>query len=493
MELGLESIKRSYTSPDCTSIRIYYSPPAVRRMEPHSRQDTREKQQAQRGHPSLVLTGSGTGLEGGMQNPSSISPPSSSSSYEQWLSSLSTQHQELLKKRGSARSASSGNGDIVASSAAFHGLDISANLSDDMKEMTNCVRQAIQSSSLERKVSASGKESIGSVMAVEMASHSTQTVTQYANIGLQTDTPSRGSGIQSKAWLPRPSSTTTSVLAAARSRQISSSLDKVHSRIDRPCCSPKYGSPKLQRRVSSGSTSRLEGSSRERSLWSLQPRGVGGSAWARSTTTRDSPVLSGLNDGLSSLFSVVEHSGSVESLWRGDGAVPSQGTSPATQPPAAGKPSGAASGTEFQEFLRNICGGRAQGGSVLPGEKLQRESLGLSGLEVDEAKLEGVSGVVGLAGIGGNDNVNRIVQKRFMRHTVREETAVIGGKEYSSPRELPMSSTTEDAACGCASQSLTSSLTRPSRSTTRPPLGHCTHRLQESPTMTDERADHCIE
>ena len=77
----------------------------------------------------------------------------------------------------------------------------------------------------------------------------------------------------------------------------------------------------------SGSTPRLSdgGPSRDRSLWSLQQRplgggGGGGSAWARSTTTRDSPVLSGLNDGLSSLFSVVEHSGSMESLWRGDTA-----------------------------------------------------------------------------------------------------------------------------------------------------------------------------
>ncbi|KAK0153237.1 Protein SOGA1 [Merluccius polli] len=73
-----------------------------------------------------------------------------------------------------------------------------------------------------------------------------------------------------------------------------------------------------------GSTPRLTdgGPSRDRSLWSLQqrPLGGGGSAWARSTTTRDSPVLSGLNDGLSSLFSVVEHSGSMESLWRGEAA-----------------------------------------------------------------------------------------------------------------------------------------------------------------------------
>lgn len=75
-----------------------------------------------------------------------------------------------------------------------------------------------------------------------------------------------------------------------------------------------------------GSTSRLDGSStsRDRSLWNLQQRtmgGGGGSAWARSTTTRDSPVLSGLTDGLSSLFSVVEHSGSTESLWRVDGGA----------------------------------------------------------------------------------------------------------------------------------------------------------------------------
>lgn len=199
-----------------------------------------------------------------------------------------------------------------------------------------------------------------SFQAVGMSTRSTQTAAQYVSVGLQTDhlPGSRGAGLHSKAWSPRPSSTTTSSLASARTRQISTSLDKVHSRIERPCCSPKYGSPKLQRRVSSGiffsyyfflsqvkfvqisfdfplhkceiyvlclgSTSRLDGtsSSRDRSLWSLQQRSIGGgggSAWARSTTTRDSPVLSGLTDGLSSLFSVVEHSGSTESLWRADG------------------------------------------------------------------------------------------------------------------------------------------------------------------------------
>lgn len=166
---------------------------------------------------------------------------------------------------------------------------------------------------------------VRSPQTVSVASRSTQTSAHCVSVGLQTDNlTSRGAGLHAKAWSPRPSSTTPSSLASARTRQISTSLDKVHGRIERPCCSPKYGSPKLQRRVSAGSTSRLDGASsaRDRSLWSLQQRAVGGgggSAWARSTTTRDSPVLSGLTDGLSSLFSVVEHSGSTESLWRVDG------------------------------------------------------------------------------------------------------------------------------------------------------------------------------
>ncbi|TKS77260.1 Protein SOGA1 SOGA family member 1 [Collichthys lucidus] len=459
-ELDLESVQRSYTAPDRTGIRIYYSPPAVRRN-----QEGKELQQDQNGSSSLGLSGSDVGMSA-VETLEIQQPPSSfSSSYEQWLSSLSKQHRELLESRsgcitgsipsvvnngfgGSANSLVDG----MTPSSAFHSLEIgeiSANLSDDMKEMTNCVRQAIRSSSLERK---STKEPGSQV--VGMSTRATQTASQYVSIGLQTDNlpGSRGAGLHSKAWSPRPSSTTTSSLASARTRQISTSLDKVHSRIERPCCSPKYGSPKLQRRVSSGSTSRLDGtsSSRDRSLWSLQQRslsGGGGSAWARSTTTRDSPVLNGLTDGLSSLFSVVEHAGSTESLWRGDGGA-SQGASPARHPPAAGKPSGAAvcgsePGTQrygglVQEFFRNVCSSRAQGGLTMPGERAQRDSLGVLG-SVDEPKPECVSAGIGghgaLAGLGGgNDNVTRIVNKRFMRQTAGEEMVSImgGGKETIS-------------------------------------------------------------
>ncbi|KAM9350316.1 microtubule cross-linking factor 2 [Symphorus nematophorus] len=521
-ELDLESVQRSYTAPDRTGIRIYYSPPAVRRMEHQRRnQVAKEPQLAQNGSSSPGLSGSDVGVTT-VETREVQQPPSSfSSSYEQWLSSLSKQHRELLESRsgciassiptvvnngvgGSANSLVEG----MTPSSAFHGLEIgeiSANLSDDMKEMTNCVRQAIRSSSLERKSTKEpGSQTVG------MSTRSTQTASQYVSIGLQTDNlpNSRGAGLHSKAWSPRPSSTTTSSLASARTRQISTSLDKVHSRIERPCCSPKYGSPKLQRRVSSGSTSRLDGtsSSRDRSLWSLQQRSIsggGGSAWARSTTTRDSPVLSGLTDGLSSLFSVVEHSGSTESLWRGDGGA-SQGASPARQPPAAGKPSGAAvcgsdpGSQRYGGLVQEFCWSRAQGGVTLPGERVQRDALGGLGVlgSVDEPKPECLSAAVGhgaLAGLGGgNDNVTRIVNKRFMRQTAGEEmVSIMGGGKETTSNAGAAGSGTEDAPCDCAAQS--SCFSRPSRTATRHSLGQCKHRPQESPAATEEKGDTCNE
>uniref|UniRef100_A0A8C8JW40 DUF4482 domain-containing protein n=1 Tax=Oncorhynchus tshawytscha TaxID=74940 RepID=A0A8C8JW40_ONCTS len=451
--LDLESIQRSYTAPDKTGIRIYYSPPTMRRMESRLAKEKQDKPQAQQGHLSRASTPSdAVALEG---QPPSSSSSASSSSYDQWLSSLSKQHRDLLEN-------SSGGAGV----APFHGLEISANLSDDMKEMTNCVRQAIRSSSLERNCSKDA-----SSQTVGVSSRSTQTV-QFVSVGLQTDgLGSRGvGGFHTKSsWSPRPSSS----LASARSRHISSSLDKVHSRIDRPCCSPKFGSPKLQRRISA-SSSKLDGgglssaSSRDRSLWNLHQRSStsSGSAWARSTTTRDSPVLSGLNDGLSSLFSVVEHSGSVESLWKSE-----PGASPARQ--AAGKPSGPGPDTgaqkygPFQEFFRNVCG-----------ERGQREVGAM-----DEPKPECLSGV----SLVGNDSVTKIVNKRFMRQMPREELGAPAND--LTARDLTLSSSMEDAACDCNSQSLTSCFARPSRSATRHSLGHCMHRSQEPSTATEERVD----
>ncbi|XP_067227311.1 microtubule cross-linking factor 2 isoform X2 [Chanodichthys erythropterus] len=440
LELSKEYIQRSYTAPDKTGIRIYYSPPTVRRMEsrPVKEKAHQDSQQGLSTRDAGMIDLSGQ---------TAVSAPistTSSSSYEQWLSSLSQQHRDLLEGR-------------TGGSAPFHGLEISGNLSDDMKEMTNCVRQAIRSSSLERKCSKdTGSQTVG------VSSTGTQTA-QFVSIGLQTDGPiSTTRGLPGKAWSPRPSTS----LASARSRQISSSLEKVHSRIDRPCCSPKYGSPKLTRRVST-SSSKLETSStssRDRSVWNLHNRSgsQNGSAWARSTTTRDSPVLSGLNDGLTSLFSVVEHSGSVESLWKAD---------PCPERQAAGKPScpsigiglGEAGAQKYgmvQEFLRNVCGRTAPVGTM------------------DEPKPECLPGA-----LISTDNITKIVNKRFMK-TQRDELVPTGKDAMSSS-----SSILEDSVCDCNSQTITSCFARHSRSTTRHTHGQCKHRVQESSMGTEERFD----
>ena len=80
-------------------------------------------------------------------------------------------------------------------------------------------------------------------------------------------------------------------------------IEKVQAKFERTCCSPKYGSPKLQRKP----LPRVDQSS-SRASPGVAQKGCGESAWARSTTTRESPVHTAMNDGLSSLFSITYHS-----------------------------------------------------------------------------------------------------------------------------------------------------------------------------------------
>ncbi|XP_036758246.2 protein SOGA1 isoform X1 [Manis pentadactyla] len=300
-------MQRSYTAPDKTGIRVYYSPPVARRLGVPVVHDREGK----------IIIEPGFLFTTAKPKESAEADGLAESSYSRWLCNFSRQR---LDGGSGGSPAAAGPG----FPAALHDFEMSGNMSDDMKEITNCVRQAMRSGSLERKVKSTSSQTVG------LASVGTQTI-RTVSVGLQTDPPR--SSLHSKSWSPRSSS-----LVSVRSKQISSSLDKVHSRIERPCCSPKYGSPKLQRR----SVSKLD-SAKDRSLWNLHQGKQNGSAWARSTTTRDSPVLRNINDGLSSLFSVVEHSGSTESVWK-------LGMSEARakpEPPKYGI---------VQEFFRDVCG-----------------------------------------------------------------------------------------------------------------------------------------
>ncbi|CAI9580582.1 unnamed protein product [Staurois parvus] len=405
-EPGHKQIQRSYTAPDRTGIRIYYSPPIVRKLDAPFVHNKEEKIVVE---PGFLFT---------MAKPKETenSECISGSSYNQWLCNFSKKQRDLLDKDSTKEPSSS----VSAFPSPLGDLEISGNMSDDMKEITNCVRQAIRSSSLERKTKSTSSQTLSSI--------GVQTV-QMISIGLQTDL--HRTSLHAKSWSPRSSS-----MLSAKTKHISTSLDKVHSRIERPCCSPKYGSPKLQRR----SLSKLD-NSKDRSLWNLHQNKQNGSAWARSTTTRDSPVLSNIYDGSSSLFNVVDHAGSTESLYKPN--------------LAEGRNKGEA--TKYgivQEFFRNVCGRSAQASST-GAEKKEVE---------DSSKRPDNHDHCSSAMCHPSHNVSKLLSKRTS----------LGNKDGGSKdSDVTSTSATEDFACNCSSHPVTSCFSRPSRTHSRQSQSKC--------------------
>ncbi|XP_077913282.1 microtubule cross-linking factor 2 isoform X2 [Halichoerus grypus] len=419
-------MQRSYTAPDKTGIRVYYSPPVARRLGVPVVHDREGK----------IIIEPGFLFTTAKPKESAEADGLAESSYSRWLCNFSRQ-------RLDAGSGGSPSAPGPGFPAALHDFEMSGNMSDDMKEITNCVRQAMRSGSLERKVKSTSSQTVG------LTSVGTQTI-RTVSVGLQTDPPR--SSLHGKSWSPRSSS-----LVSVRSKQISSSLDKVHSRIERPCCSPKYGSPKLQRR----SVSKLD-SAKDRSLWNLHQGKQNGSAWARSTTTRDSPVLRNINDGLSSLFSVVEHSGSTESVWK-------LGMSEARakpEPPKYGI---------VQEFFRNVCG-RAPSPTSAAGEESTKKPEPLSPASYHQP--EGMARILNkkAAKSGGSEEARLSVLPQVGKDGVP--------RDGDGATALP----NEDAVCDCSTQSLTSCFARPSRSALRHSPSKCRLHPSESGWGGEERA-----
>lgn len=418
-------MQRSYTAPDKTGIRVYYSPPVARRLGVPVVHDKEGK----------ILIEPGFLFTTAKPKESAEADGLAESSYSRWLCNFSRQRLD-----GGSGASTSGSGPAFP---ALHDFEMSGNMSDDMKEITNCVRQAMRSGSLERKVKNTSSQTVG------VATVGTQTI-RTVSVGLQTDPPR--SSLHSKSWSPRSSS-----LVSVRSKQISSSLDKVHSRIERPCCSPKYGSPKLQRR----SVSKLD-STKDRSLWNLHQGKQNGSAWARSTTTRDSPVLRNINDGLSSLFSVVEHSGSTESVWKL--GMSEARTKP--EPPKYGI---------VQEFFRNVCG-RAPSPTTAAGEESCKKPEPLSPASYHQP--EGVSRILNkkAAKAGGSEEVRPTMLSQVGKDGIL--------RDGDGSLILP----SEDAVCDCSAQSLASCFIRPSRNTIRHSPSKCRLHPSESGWGGEERA-----
>ncbi|KAI7809793.1 putative protein SOGA2-like [Triplophysa rosa] len=183
-------------------------------------------------------------------------------------------------------------------------LEMLRNLSDDMKEKAFSARNGIRSSGSspqERQLRDAASQTNG------LTTRGTQT-TQTISVGLQTDTLRALTSSPHRCLTPKGGSTPIS--SPSRSLRKMQYSPVVQAKFERPCCSPKYGSPKLQRKPSSTNSVKTEqtaGQARAPTPTTPPQKGNSESAWARSTTTRDSPVHTTINDGLSSLFNIIDH------------------------------------------------------------------------------------------------------------------------------------------------------------------------------------------
>lgn len=329
------SLERSHTAPEKSALRIYYSPPSARRVQ----------------------------LSPLKQSP--VADRESDNATSPWCTPPTSFSQLCL---GS-----------------------SANLSDDMKEMTFSWRQTV--SAQEQRAMMQGQW-------VGVTSSGTQTHArpQMVSVGLQTDVPQAPLAVRGS-----PSRTPGASLVSARS-QLSASLEGVQGRADRArnaTSSPKLylrnsaysaSSPHLLADLGSASSA---SSSRERALWNLNTQSHAGLTWTRQTGPRA-------------------------------GEAQANSTKPPSKPAATNRYG------MVTEFLRRVSG-RVEKTVPAPGQKTK------SGLK----NLERIPIRSPPAPLHRNDSVTRIVNQRFMKQ--REEVARTqkDEKENGGARPSPSSRTAD--------------------------------------------------
>lgn len=330
------SLERSHTAPEKSALRIYYSPPSARRVQ----------------------------LSPLKQSP--ITDRESDNTTSPWCTPPTSFSQLCL---GS-----------------------SANLSDDMKEMTVSWRQT---------VSVQEKRGMMQGQWVGMTSSGTQTQMrpQMVSVGLQTDVLQASVSVRGS-----PSRAPGASLVSARSH-FSTSVEGVQGRTDRSrnsTSSPKLylrnsaysaSSPHLSADLSSSSSA---SSSRDRALWNLNTQSPTGLTWSRQTGHRA-------------------------------GEAQANSTKPPSKSAATNRYG------MVTEFLRRVSG-RVEKTVPAPSQKAK------SGLK----NLERVPIRSPPATLHRNDSVTRIVNQRFMKQ--REEVARTQKEEKensSGVRSSPSSRTAD--------------------------------------------------
>ncbi|KAM3928789.1 microtubule cross-linking factor 1 isoform 2-T2 [Leptodactylus fuscus] len=282
----LKQSPRSHVVAERMGVRVFHSPPVVRRFEKSVINGSEEIKHIE---PELIFS---TAKANGNV---SESKNGSTEVFGRWPCELNNQHKDFLESglRPMDRPVCT----TVGFASSLHNIELSRNMSDDMKEVANSVRNAIRTTPVESQFRDIACQTNG------LKSTGTQT-TQTISVGLQTEALRSITSSPHKCLTPKGGSTPiSSPSRSLRNRQVSPAIEKVQAKFERSCCSPKYGSPKLQKkplpkvdqpanRVTSGTPQ----------------KGFNESAWARSTTTRESPVHTTINDGLSSLFNIIDHS-----------------------------------------------------------------------------------------------------------------------------------------------------------------------------------------
>ncbi|NXN96227.1 MTCL1 factor, partial [Rhinopomastus cyanomelas] len=372
-------LTRNHSVSDKMGVRVFHSPPVVRRFDNSVIAGSEGKSQVE---PDFLF--SVTKAMGNVAEPKGAS----SDLFGKWSCDLTKHHKDFLE--GGLHPIERPICTTVGFASPLHSLEMSKNMSDDMKEVAFSVRNAIRSNSTEPQFKDTACQTNG------MRTTGTQT-TQTISVGLQTDTLRSITSSPHKCLTPKGGSTpVSSPSRSLRSRQVTPVIEKVQAKFERTCCSPKYGSPKLQRKILPKSDQ-----PNNRALPGTPQKGFSESAWARSTTTRESPVHTTINDGLSSLFNIIDHSPIFHETFQK--CPRSSSRSRSAEPRAELSP--------LQEPCTN-----ARGRSPSPlrlGTEMQKEE----GTEVTSIRQD----LSAPPGYTLTENAARILNKKLLEHALKEE------------------------------------------------------------------------
>ncbi|XP_061852072.1 microtubule cross-linking factor 1 isoform X2 [Colius striatus] len=444
---------RSHGVNEKMGVRVFHSPPVIRRFDNTVIADG--KNQVEPDFLFSVTKAMGNAAE---------TKGASSDMFGRWSCDLAKHRKDFLE--GSLHPIERPICTTVGFASPLHSLEMSKNMSDDMKEVAFSVRNAIRSnsSSTEPQFKDTACQTNG------MRTTGTQT-TQTISVGLQTETLRSITSSPHKCLTPKGGSTpVSSPSRSLRSRQVTPVIEKVQAKFERTCCSPKYGSPKLQRKILPKSDQ-----PNNRTLPSTPQKGFSESAWARSTTTRESPVHTTINDGLSSLFNIIDHSPIFHEAFQKCPRSSSRSRSAEPRPELG----------PLQEPCTNARG-RSPSPLRLGTETQKEEGTEVTSIRQDLSAPPGYT----LA-----ENTARILNKKLLEHALKEERRL----PSHSPPNLSNDNSTgeivkvdpgsiEELPCSALAPSLQPCFSRPERpANRRPPSRWASHSptASQSPSTGD--------